>query len=64
MPFMADSKASEELASLNTARFRLKSRQIEKVFTDCAMDLKRILVLDGIENFLEAYHDLHDKTVG
>lgn len=41
----------------------LRPRTIEKVFTDCVMDLKQILVLDGIDilpnGFRICSHDLH-----
>lgn len=62
---MADNKASEELVSPNTTHWRLKSRQIEKVFNDCVYDLGRILVLDGIDmipnEFRIRSHDLHGQ---
>ena len=41
----------------------LSRRAIEKVFTDCVMDLKRILVLDGIDILPDGFrvrcHDLY-----
>jgi hypothetical protein len=55
---MPDDKSLEEQA-IN----KLKPRQIERVFTDCAMDLKRILVLDGIDMLPDGFrirgHDLY-----
>jgi hypothetical protein len=43
----------------------LKSKQIEKVFTDCAIDWKQILVLDGIDiqpnGFRIRSHDLYGQ---
>ena len=42
---------------------KLKPRTIEKTFADCVMDLKRILVLDGIDILPDGFrvhsHDLH-----
>ncbi len=55
---IADDNRSEEMAKVG-----LNPRQIEKVFTDCAMDLKRILVLDGIDMLPDGFrvrsHDLY-----
>jgi hypothetical protein len=43
----------------------LKPGAIEKVFIDCAMDWKQILVLDGIDMLLNGFrirsHDLHGQ---
>jgi hypothetical protein len=43
----------------------LRPRAIEKVFTDCVLDLKRILVLDGIDILADGFrirnHDLHGE---
>ena len=43
----------------------LRASAIEKVFTDCAMDLKQILVLDGIDILPDGFrircHDLHGQ---
>jgi hypothetical protein len=44
-------------------RLALRPAAIEKVFTDCAIDLKRILVLDGIDGLSDGFrircHDLY-----
>jgi hypothetical protein len=49
------------LESLNG--IRLTPRQIEQVLTDCALDLHRILILDGIDILPDGFrirsHDLH-----
>jgi hypothetical protein len=41
----------------------LRPRAIEKVFTECVIDLKRILVIDGIDILSDGFqihsHDLH-----
>jgi hypothetical protein len=62
---MANDNVPEELASLNSTFLSLKPRQIEKVFTDCVMDLKQILVLDGIDILPDGFrvhsHDLHGQ---
>ena len=43
----------------------LQSEAIEKIFTDCVMDLKQILVLDGIDiqpdGFRIRSHDLYGR---
>jgi hypothetical protein len=50
-----------ELLSANLAA--LRPATIEKVFTDCALDLKQILVLDGSDILPDGFrircHDLH-----
>jgi hypothetical protein len=48
---------------IRTNCLALRAASIEKVFTDCAMDWKQILVLDGIDilpnGFRIRSHDLH-----
>ena len=43
----------------------MRPRSIEKVFTDCVKDLKRIVALDGIDIFPDEFrvrsHDLHGQ---
>ena len=47
------------------ANLALRPRKIEKVFTDCVMDLKEILILDSIDILPDGFrircHDLHGQ---
>ena len=62
---MASNDNSERLTRTMPANLALRLGTIEKVFTDCVMDLKEILVLDGIEIVPDAFrircHDLHGQ---
>jgi len=53
----------DESERTEPCRLALHPVTIEKVFTDCVMDLKRILVLDGIDILPDGFrigcHDLH-----
>jgi hypothetical protein len=61
---MADLQNSERMAG-SGERHGLRPGTIEKVFTDCAIDLKQILVLDGIDILLDSFrircHDMHGQ---
>ena len=65
MLLMADNNNAEGLARINTISPLLRPGTIERVFTDCVMDLKQILVLDGIEILPDGFrircHDLHGQ---
>jgi hypothetical protein len=55
----------DELAEAKTSYLALPPGSIEKVFTDCVMDLKQIIVLDGIDILSDGFrvrsHDLHSQ---
>jgi hypothetical protein len=62
---MVNDDNAESPAKVNTVSLSLKPRSIEKVFTECVMDIKQILVLDGIDilpgRFRVRSHDLHGQ---
>jgi hypothetical protein len=62
---MKDADNSDESIAVAPAYLALRPSTIERVFTDCALDLKKILVLDGIDirsdGFLIRCHDLHGR---
>jgi|WetSurMetagenome_2_1015567.scaffolds.fasta_scaffold1195900_1 hypothetical protein len=65
MLLMADNNSAAGLARINTISPPLRPGTIERVFTDCVMDLKQILVLDGIDILPDGFrircHDLHGQ---
>jgi hypothetical protein len=65
MLLMADNNNAEGLARINTISPPLRPGTIKRIFTDCVMDLKQILVLDGIEILADGFrircHDLHGQ---
>jgi hypothetical protein len=62
---MVNDDNAESPAKVNTVSLSLKPRAIEKVFTECVMDIMQILVLDGIDilpnGFRVRRHDLHGQ---
>jgi len=59
-----DDNSDQHIAAL-PARLRLHAGTIEKVFSGCALDLKQILVLDGIDILYDGFrircHDLYGQ---
>ncbi len=57
------SRNTEPATGLKPRPVALRPLTIEKVFTDCVMDLKEIVVLDGIDILPDGFrvrgHDLH-----
>jgi hypothetical protein len=62
---MKNADNSDESIAIAPANLALRPCTIEKVFTDCVMDLKQIIVLDGIDirhdGFRIRSHDLHGQ---
>ena len=62
---MASNDNSERLTRTMPANLALRPGTIEKVFTDCVMDLKEILILDPIDILPDGFrircHDLHGQ---
>jgi hypothetical protein len=62
---MNKSDSSDQSIAFAPAYLALRPSTIEKVFTDCVIDLREILVLDGIDILPDGFrircHDLHGQ---
>jgi hypothetical protein len=62
---MAKIENSDRPIEIRPNNMALRPGAIEKVFTDCVMDLKQILVIDGIDILADGFrvrsHDLHGQ---